>query len=484
MALDALQLALEPAQAGGGVVVLVARIGEESPHHVERLAELVEVPAQATEPRLDLLGVALDPQPAQPQHDDPQVGVEGIGRDRHHPPGQRVGGRRVLLAVVPDDDLVVDVLGRDVHEGEVEGALVREDVLLGDLVDPVLDVAQERAPQRAALVLVGLLEDASEVLQGELRVDRNDALADADGRVDPVAGGERVLQRVLLPREHLGEEVLEERLPHPAADLGRLEQLLEARDVPPHVEDALGHLAQLAEAPLHRAHHLAHVLELLLDAAADLAHLLGHVARELVQLLLHGGERLAPGLVGLRPRGLDVALEQEQRLVRLLPGRLERAEPRHRAPEGPRGHPEQQREGRHHDPHPPRGHGAALRRPRQWRHTGRSRHGAHTIASRRSRHWPDIRVWQSEKSYFTGSAGSSSRSPLVISSVIFQFRLRRRVRPSERAMFSMWVSTGMRSAAGGISVQSPKSGASRRTIQRRKSSIRLQAPPVDGRGNQ
>jgi hypothetical protein len=314
--------------------------------------------------------LALDPQPAQPQDDDPQVGVEGVGRDRHHPPGQRGGGGRILLAVVPDDDLVVDVLGRDIHEGEVEGALVRQDVLLGDLVDPVLDVAQERAPQRAALVLIGLLEDAPEVLQGELGVDRDDPLADADGRVDPVSGGERVLQRVLLAREHLGEEVLEESLPHPAPDLGRLEQLLEARDVSPHVEDALGHLAELPEAPLHRAHHLAHVLELLLDAAADLAHLLGHVARELVQLLLHGGERLAPRLVRLRPRGLDVALEQEQRLVRLLPGRLERAEPRDRAPEGPRGHPEQQREGRHH-PTPTPGHRAALRRPRVG-HTGRA----------------------------------------------------------------------------------------------------------------
>ncbi len=51
-------------------------------------------------------------------------------------------------------------------------------------------------------------------------------------------------------------------------------------------------------------------------------------------------------------------------------------------------------------------------------------------------------------------------------------------------MFSMWVSTGISSAAGGTARQRPKSGASRRIIQRRKSSIRLQAPPVDGRGNQ
>ncbi len=99
-------------------------------------------------------------------------------------------------------------------------------------------------------------------------------------------------------------------------------------------------------------------------------------------------------------------------------------------------------------------------------------------ASRRSRQSPDIRLWQSEKSYFTGSAGSSSRRRAVISSAIFQFRLRRRVSPIERAMFSMWVSTGISSARGGMSRQRPKSGGSRRTIQRRKRSSRLHGPPV------
>src|SRR6266436_6549849 len=51
VALDALQLALEPAQAGGGVVVLVAGIGEVPAHHVEPLAKLVEIPAQTASDR-------------------------------------------------------------------------------------------------------------------------------------------------------------------------------------------------------------------------------------------------------------------------------------------------------------------------------------------------------------------------------------------------------------------------------------------------
>ena len=78
-----------------------------------------------------------------------------------------------------------------------------------------------------------------------------------------------------------------------------------------------------------------------------------------------------------------------------------------------------------------------------------------------------MRLWQSAKSYFTGSCGSSLRSRAVISSTIFRLRVRRRVSPIERAMFSMWVSTGMRSAEGGTSVHAPKSGGSRLTIQRR-----------------
>src|ERR1700720_1633271 len=62
VAFDAPQLALQPAEAGRRVVVLVARVGQVPAHHVEGLPELVEVSAEAAEPRLDLLGVPLDPE--------------------------------------------------------------------------------------------------------------------------------------------------------------------------------------------------------------------------------------------------------------------------------------------------------------------------------------------------------------------------------------------------------------------------------------
>src|SRR3989442_2884140 len=57
-------------------------------------------------------------------------------------------------------------------------------------------------------------------------------------------------------------------------------------------------------------------------------------------------------------------------------------------------------------------------RPFQWRQMGLKPQGAQTAESRRSRQSPDIPLWQSAKAYFTGSPGSISPSPPVISSAI------------------------------------------------------------------
>ncbi len=74
-------------------------------------------------------------------------------------------------------------------------------------------------------------------------------------------------------------------------------------------------------------------------------------------------------------------------------------------------------------------------------------------------------------------------SEAVISSAIFQFRDFRRVRPMARLMFSTCVSTGMSSRFGDTEVHKPKSGGSRRTIQRRNRFSRLHGPPAEGSGN-
>src|SRR5262249_41415824 len=138
-----------------------------------------------------------------------------------------------------------------------------EDVAFGDLVHARLDVPRERPPQLSSPVLVRLLEQPSEVLERELRIDGHQAVADVNDGVHAVAGGEGVLEVVVLAREHLSEQAFEEALAEAATHLRRPQNLLEARDVTTDVEDPLRDLAELAEAPLHRAHNVADVLELL-----------------------------------------------------------------------------------------------------------------------------------------------------------------------------------------------------------------------------
>src|SRR2546426_5022442 len=110
---------------------------------------------------------------------------------------------------------------------------------------------------------------------------------------------------------------------------------------------------------------------------------------------------------------------------------------------------------------------------RQWRQTPLKPQGAQTTVSRRSRQSPDIRLWQSAKSNFTGSAGSIVASFRVISSAIRQVRERRRVKPIDRLMFSTWVSTRLQRRDGGTQGQRAKSRGSPRTLQRREKGRRL-----------
>jgi len=90
--------------------------------------------------------------------------------------------------------------------------------------------------------------------------------------------------------------------------------------------------------------------------------------------------------------------------------------------------------------------------------------------------------WQTEKSYFTGSAGSSFRSDAVMSRAIrhpgLVYSVRRRQRPTRITC----VSSGTINFAGDTRFHTPRSSASRRTIQRRNRFNRLQPDPAEGRG--
>ena len=175
-------------------------------------------------------------------------------------------------------------------------------------------------------------------------------------------------------------------------------------------------LAQLAEAPLHRAHHLAHVLQLLLARPLPTWPICAVIwAENCCELLPHGGRASrACACLRLGPRRLDLALEEEQRpgraRRRLASSSPSRAATRQssapaRSPPRRRGR-RRRRRPRRITPRP----GSAAARASGGR-PGGARTARTRAASRRFRHWPDMRLWQSAKSYFTGSSGSRRAEP-------------------------------------------------------------------------
>src|SRR5439155_16289582 len=100
-----------------------------------------------------------------------EVGVEGARRDGEDPLAERI---RVEAARLAADELVVDRLGWQVHESEVECAVGRADVLRRDRVDVDLHVTRERLLVELPLGVVGGVNYALEVLERELGVDRDE----------------------------------------------------------------------------------------------------------------------------------------------------------------------------------------------------------------------------------------------------------------------------------------------------------------------
>ena len=116
---------------------------------------------------------------------------------------------------------------------------------------------------------------------------------------------------------------------------------------------------------------------------------------------------------------------------------------------------------------------------RQMPAIGQFRHFSWSFPS----HPSDIPRWQMEKSYLTGSAGSSARSFAVISRAMRQSACFRVVKPSSPQILWMCASTGITSFAGEMPVQSPRSmPSSGRTIHLRYMQSLLQALPEAGEG--
>src|SRR2546428_11215610 len=166
LAADGHQLAAQPLEAALGRPVRLRCVGQVLAPQPEVLLQAIEVAAKTRQQPHHLLGARLDPELAMLGRDRLQVGVEAVGRHRDDLAVEAVGGETGLL--VADDGLVVDVLGRDVHECEVVGALVGEHVLGRDVVDVPPYPGSERLARARALVVVRGLEQAPEVPSGNL----------------------------------------------------------------------------------------------------------------------------------------------------------------------------------------------------------------------------------------------------------------------------------------------------------------------------
>ena len=113
-------------------------------------------------------------------------------------------------------------------------------------------------------------EHALEVVERELRVDRDDAV-DLDHRVDALAAGEAVLELERGRRQPVAQEVLEQQLAEPAASLRRPQDLLQLAQLLRLLGHLHGGLADLAELLVDRVRLLRRVLEPPVDLRVELA---------------------------------------------------------------------------------------------------------------------------------------------------------------------------------------------------------------------
>ena len=187
-------------------------------------------------------------------------------------------------------------------------------------------VAAELLARALLLALVLSLVRAAVVLERELAVDGHHPVLDEHDRVDDDAVSERMLCRKGPRRQRLLERLFEEHLAERAAQLRRLEQVLEARDLARQLLDPLrglvqpsellaDFLEQAARAPEMFGDRLLPGVEALLDASDPGLHPAAQLLEPPVDGLrgLAGARRLGEDLVEPRPRLLRPRQEQRRR---------------------------------------------------------------------------------------------------------------------------------------------------------------------------
>lgn len=178
-------LSATPPQAFFRIVIFGLSVGQMRAQDLEIVLEPAEVAPQPGQGLKNGQRGFFDLEPLEPQDDDLKISIKGIRGDRDNPLLERVGKEAFFLpkAFVLEDGLVIDVFGRDVHQGKIIGSFVRKDVFCGDSVDVFLDVAHEFLLKTVFFLQVVFLDVFFEILQREFGVDRDQAVADLDGGV-------------------------------------------------------------------------------------------------------------------------------------------------------------------------------------------------------------------------------------------------------------------------------------------------------------
>ena len=140
--------------------------------------------------------------------------------------------------------------------------------------------------------------------------------------VHPIARGEGVLEIVVLPRQHLTEQSLEKALPDASPHLWRAQDLLEPGDVLADVEDPLGDLPELAQAPVPSPSSGSRAASSLATPVPTWPICTVMWEENCCSCLPHGADRLGLRQPRLGPRRLDLPLEEQHGLIRLAPARL------------------------------------------------------------------------------------------------------------------------------------------------------------------
>src|SRR6185436_667337 len=201
-----------------------------------RLAEGGQITTQRRQSRQNTARPLLDSQSPQTQVQGGQVEGEGIRGNGEDAQGEdlvpEILGPRSTFAT--REGLVVDVLLRDVHQGQVQGPFGGPNVLAGDGAAVAPDVLQECPAGPPGLLLSLTGKDALEVLQRELGVDRNQAAGESNDRIDFFAIGESMLDLVVRCGKDVAQEILQKLLAQATANLGGAQDVLKAAQVLTH----------------------------------------------------------------------------------------------------------------------------------------------------------------------------------------------------------------------------------------------------------